>query len=210
LAALCETYWYPLYAHVRRRGYSTQDAQDLTQGFFAHLLERQVIDIADPERGRFRSFLLTAMNNYLATERERACTQKRGSDCMILSLDAAAAEERYQLELVDESTPDKAFDRNWAMQLLGLVLKQLEREYQGRNQADLFAALKQTLAGTRESPAYSQLAPHLRMDEAAIKVAVHRLRKRYRQLIRKQIEDTIAAPGDAESEMRYLMEALAG
>ncbi len=210
LARLCQTYWYPLYAYVRRRGHSAHDAQDLTQEFFARLLERHTLASADPNRGRFRSFLRSAMNHFLAHEWEKARAQKRGGGCPILSLDLARAEQRYDLEPADNSTPDKLFDKHWASALLEEVLNQLEAEYQQAGKAELFAALKQTLTGTRESQPYAVLATSLGMNEAAVKVAVHRLRKRYRELLRVEITNIVADPEQADDEVRHLFTALAG
>ena len=208
LARLCQTYWYPLYAYVRRRGNSAHDAQDLTQAFFAQLLERQSLADADPERGRFRSFLLGAMNYFLVNEWQKARAQKRGGGLQTISLDLAAAEERFDLEPADNSTPDKLFEKQWALTLLGEVLNRLEAEYRREGKGDLFAALKQTLMGTRESQPYSELAAKLGMNENAIKVAVHRLRRRYRELIRDEIAGTLARSQDIEEEMRHLFTAL--
>jgi len=209
LARLCQTYWYPLYAYVRRRGHSAHDAQDLTQEFFAHLLERHTLAIADPNRGRFRSFLLSTLNHFLSHEWEKVRAQKRGGGRQMLSLDLARAEERYELEPVDNSTPDKLFDKRWATALLEEVLSQLEAEHQQGGKAELFAALKQTLTGTGESQPYAVLATRLGMNEVAIKVAVHRLRKRYRELLRAEITNIVADPAQAEDELRYLFTALA-
>ena len=208
LDAICRSYWYPLYAYVRRRGNSAHDAQDLTQAFFAQLLERQSLADADPERGRFRSFLLGAMNYFLVNEWQKARAQKRGGGLQTISLDLAAAEERFDLEPADNSTPDKLFEKQWALTLLGEVLNRLEAEYRREGKGDLFAALKQTLMGTRESQPYSELAAKLGMNENAIKVAVHRLRRRYRELIRDEIAGTLARSQDIEEEMRHLFTAL--
>jgi RNA polymerase sigma-70 factor (ECF subfamily) len=156
LARLCQTYWYPLYAYIRRRGHSPHDAQDLTQAFFAQLLERQSLAAADPERGRFRSFLLGAMNHFLVNEWQKAHAQKRGGGSQTLSLDLAAAEERFDLEPADNSTPDRVFEKQWAMTLLGEVLNRLDAEYRREGKGGLFAALKQTLMGSRESQPYSE------------------------------------------------------
>ncbi len=210
LARLCQTYWYPLYAYVRRRGHPPHDAQDLTQEFFARLLERHTLASADPNRGRFRSFLLATMDHFLAHEWEKVRAQKRGGGCRILSLDLALAEQRYDLEPADTATPDKLFDRRWAGALLDEVLNQLEAEYHHAGKAELFAALKQTLTGTRESQPYAVLALRLGMNEAAVKVAVHRLRKRYRELLRAEVANIVANPEQAEDELRYLLAALAG
>jgi RNA polymerase sigma factor (sigma-70 family) len=210
LARLCQTYWYPLYAYVRRRGHSPHDSQDLTQEFFARLLARHTLAIADPNRGRFRSFLLSTMNHFLAHEWEKVRAQKRGGGCRMLSLDLAQAEERYDLEPADNSTPDKLFDKHWVTALLEEVLNQLEAEYQQAGKAELFAALKQSLTGTRESQPYAMLAVPLGMNEVAIKVAVHRLRKRYRELLRAEIANSVADPEQAADELRHLVTSLAG
>jgi len=210
LARLCQTYWFPLYAYVRRRGHSPHDAQDLTQAFFAQLLEHQSIACADPVRGRFRSFLLSLLDHFLAHEWQKARALKRGGGQQILSLDLAMAEQRYDLEPADTSSPDKLFDKHWARALLEEVLNQLEAEYQQAGKAELFAALKQTLTGTRESQPYAVLAGRVGMTEAAVKVAVHRLRKRYRELLRAEIANSVADPEQAEDELRHLFAALAG
>jgi RNA polymerase sigma-70 factor (ECF subfamily) len=209
LARLCQTYWYPLYAHVRRRGHSAHDAQDLTQEFFAHLLGRQSLAAADPGRGRFRSFLLTALNHFLINEWAKARTQKRGGGTPLLSLDLAAAAERFDLEPTDHATPDKAFEKQWALTLLSGVLNQLEAEYRRAGQGELFAALQPTLAGRSESQPYAELAARMNLSVGAVKVAVHRLRKRYRNLIRAEIAHTLEASADIEEEMRHLFQALA-
>lgn len=210
LEKLCRTYWYPLYAYVRRRGHSPEDAQDLTQEFFARLLEGQSLATADPELGRFRSFLLTVMNHFLTDEWKKAKAKKRGGGCEVLSLDWAAAEERFDLEPADNSAPDKVFEKQWALALLAEVLNRLETEYQQQGKTGLFAALKQTLMGSRESQPYADLAASLSMNESAVKVAVHRLRKRYRELIREEIAGTLDCTQDIDQEMRHLFRSLAG
>lgn len=209
LNRLCKVYWYPLYVYVRRRGYSATDAQDLTQEFFARLLERRALAAADPARGRFRSFLLTAMNNFLIHEWEKARALKRGGGAEIHSLDLALAESRYDLEPADAATPDRIFDKQWALALLNQVLDRLEAESAAEGKADSFAVLKQTLAGGRESQPYAELAAKLGLSEGAVKVAVHRLRLRYRSLVRAEIANTVARPEDVEEEMRHLFAALA-
>jgi RNA polymerase sigma-70 factor (ECF subfamily) len=210
LEKLCQTYWYPLYAYVRRRGYSPEDAQDLTQAFFVRLLELRSLANADPSLGRFRSFLLGALSHFLASEWKRARAQRRGGGRQILSLDWAAAERRLDLEPADRATPDKAFDKQWATALLDEVLKQLEEEYLAEGSAAVFQALKQTLAVRREVQPYADLARELRMSEGAVKVAVHRLRKRYRALLQSEIARTVASPEEVKEEMAYLFRAIAG
>jgi RNA polymerase sigma-70 factor (ECF subfamily) len=204
LEKLCKAYWYPLYAYVRRRGYSPHDAQDLTQGFFQCLLERESLASADRNRGRFRSFILGAMNHYLADDWAKSRTQKRGGGEKPLSLDLVAAEQRFKLEAAESVTPDKAFDRQWATTVLDEVLKRLEKEYADGGKAALFAALKLSLTSGRASGSHAEAASRLGMSEGAARMAVHRLRKRYRELLRAEIANTVVSPGDVKEEMGYL------
>jgi RNA polymerase sigma-70 factor (ECF subfamily) len=210
LEKLCRTYWYPLYAHARRRGHSSENAKDLTQAFFLRLIEQQSIANADRDLGRFRSFLLGAMNHFLITEWKKARTQKRGDGQELLSLDWAAAEQRFDLEPADHATPDKSFDKQWATALLDEVLRQLANEYQREGKEALFQALKRTLAGSRETQPYTALAGQLGISEGAVRVAVHRLRKRYRALLQAEIANTVTSPEEAREEMAYLFRAMAG
>jgi RNA polymerase sigma-70 factor (ECF subfamily) len=210
LEKLCRTYWYPIYAWIRRRGHSPEDAQDLTQSFFLRLLEQESLAKANPELGRFRSFLLGALNHFLIDEWKKARTQRRGSGRQILSLDWAAAEQRFDLEPVDNATPYQAFDRNWATALLEEVLNQLEEEYRRDGKLEMFRALKQTLTGVRESQPYASLAERLGMAEGALRVAVHRLRKRYRALLEAEIANTVSSPDEVKEEMAYLLQTIAG
>jgi RNA polymerase sigma factor (sigma-70 family) len=207
LTKLCQSYWYPLYAYVRRRGYSAHDAQDLTQAFFLCLLERGSFAHADQQRGRFRSFLLGAMNHFLADEWKKINREKRGGGQKILSLDLAAAEQRFDLEPADTMTPDKFFDREWATALLNEVLARLKNEY--RDKIELFDALRQTLTGSRESQPYTDLAAQLQMNEGAVRVAVHRLRKRYRELLQAEIANTVSSPAEVREELKYLFKVSA-
>ncbi|MFO1488586.1 MAG: RNA polymerase sigma factor [Verrucomicrobiota bacterium] len=208
LARLCQRYWYPLYAYVRRRGHSAHDAQDLTQAFFEQLLRRQSLAAADPERGKFRSFLLTAMNHFLASEWKKAVAQKRGGGSQTLSLDWAAAAERFDLEPATDVSPDRIFEKQWAVTLLAEVLDRLEREYRAEEKGGLFAAIKETLTGRRESQPYAELAEKLGMNESALKVAVHRLRRRYRELIRAEIANTLEETEDVDTELQHLFRVL--
>lgn len=210
LGRLCRTYWYPLYAQVRRHGYNAHDAQDLTQGFFARLLENDLIARADPARGRFRTFVLTALKHFIADEWAKARAQKRGGHKIFVSFDAAAAERRFHDEPVDKVAPDKAFDRQWAVVLLSEVLATLEREYSDAGKARHFAVLKPALTGARESQPYAHLAAELGASEGAVKIAVHRLRRRYRELLEAEIAQTVASPGEAAAELNDLFRALAG
>ena len=209
LAELCQIYWYPLYAHVRRCGRPVHDAQDLTQEFFAHLLARQTLGRADPTRGRFRSFMLTALNHFLADERDRARAAKRGGGSEVLPLDMAAAGERYDADATGTAAPDLAFDRRWALALLDTVLRQLGEEYLTAGRAELFAALRPTLTGLGETQPYAELAARLGLTEGALRVAVHRLRRRYRSLLRAEIAQTVESPAETDAELRHLFRALA-
>jgi RNA polymerase sigma factor (sigma-70 family) len=210
LGKLCATYWYPLYVYARRRGCGPPDAQDLTQAFFARLLERQSLAAADPARGRFRSFILTAMKNFLADEWEKSRSLRRGGGATTLSLDWAAAEHHYHLEPVDGDSPDKAFDRRWALALLDAALAAVEEEYRQDDAAELFAALRGTLVGERAAQPYAELGARLGLSESAIKVAVHRLRKRYRARLRAEIAQTVATVEEVDEELRHLFRSLAG
>jgi len=210
LEQLCRTYWYPLYAYVRRRGYGPEDAQDLTQGFLLQLLERKSFARADPNRGRFRSFLLGGLGYFLADERARALAQKRGGGQLVFSLDAQEAADRYRREPVDNRSPDKLFDRCWALTLLDQVLARLEREFQEADKADLFRRLRDFLvAGTGEET-YAQAATELGMSSEAVKKAVHRLRRRYAELFREEIARTVGDTAAVDDELRHLCAVMAG
>ena len=209
LERLCQTYWYPLYAYVRRRGFSRDDAQDLTQAFFAKLLERQWLGAADKEKGRFRTFLLTAMERFLANEWDKVRTLKRGGGKVHVPIQLDTAETRYGVEPQDTRTPAQAFEYRWALTLLDEVLKRLEGEYRSRGQQVLFAALKPCLIGERSSHPYADLAARLGMGETALKVTVHRLRHRYRELLRAEIAETVASKEEVDAEMKHLFEVLA-
>lgn len=211
LASLCQTYWYPLYAYVRRRGYSQADAEDLTQGFFARLLELHSLADVRRDKGKFRSFLLAAMNHYLADEWDKASAAKRDVRRTI-SLDANAAETRYGQELADRSTretPERLFERQWALALLEAVVQQLRAEYAGAGKGELFMALRFAISGDREAVPYGELAERLGIGESAVRVAVHRLRRRYRRVLREQIVQTVGSAAEVEEELRALMTALA-
>jgi RNA polymerase sigma-70 factor (ECF subfamily) len=198
LEELCRTYWYPLYAYVRRCGHSAEDAQDLTQAFFARLLEKNWLESVAPEKGRFRAFLLVALKHFLANEWDKARAQKRGGGVVPVSLDA---ETRYQREPRDELSPDRLFDRQWALAVLAIVLHRL-----GDKQR-LFAALRGTLTGEEPAGGYAAVARQLGLNEGAIKVAVHRLRKRYRELLRAEIAQTVSDPAQVAEELRSLFAA---
>ena len=210
LAHLCQTYWYPLYGYARRCGCSPHDAQDLTQEFFARLLEGNWIARADQQRGRFRSFLLSAMKHFMANEWHKAQAWKRGGRQRVLLLDEAAAEQRYRLEPVDEMTPEVLFERGWALALLNDVLRQLEQEYVREGKKAWMDAMRPALTADRESIRYDQLAGQLDISETAARVAVHRLRQRYRRLIQAEVANTVTSPDQVAEEMRHLFQVLAG
>jgi RNA polymerase sigma-70 factor (ECF subfamily) len=208
LATLCELYWYPLYAYLRGRGHSAADAQDLTQGFFAYLLDTGALRIADRSRGRFRSFLLASLNHYCANTRDRDRAQKRGGGAPQASLDSTNAEDRYLREPVDHWTPEKAFDRNWALTVLDRVFGRLRTDVQAEGKGELFEHLKVYLTGDGDGVLYSKVGVTLGMSEGAVKVAVHRMRRRYRDLLHQEIAQTVATADEVELELQYLIAAL--
>jgi RNA polymerase sigma-70 factor (ECF subfamily) len=211
LEKLCQAYWYPLYAFVRRRGYSMEDAQDLTQDFFARVLECQWLARADQSKGRFRTFLLTALERFLANEWDKARALKRGGGHRLIPVQQFdTAETRYGVEPADDRTPEQAFAYRWAVTLLDEVVKRLEDDFRSKREEELFAALKPCLVGDRASLPYAELAAQLSMSESAVKVAVHRLRQRYRELLRAEIAHTVLSPADVDAEMHHLFSALAG
>lgn len=210
LAQLCQMYWYPLYAHVRRKGYSPPDAEDLTQAFFARVLEEHFIASADREKGRFRSFLLTRLNHFLADEWDRLKAQKRGGGERLLPIETGTAEARLRLEPADARSPDKLYEHRWAVTLLERVFERLRREYEHDGNAVLFEAVKGCLAQARAAVPYGEVSARLGLSEGALRVAVHRLRQRYRELLRAEVADTVSGPEEIEEELRYLFRVLAG
>lgn len=207
LEELCETYWFPLYAYVRRRGATKEDAEDLTQKFFALFLEKNYLDGLDAGRGRFRAFLLASLKNFLANEWDKARTQKRGGDAIHLSLDWQTADTQFQIASASETSPDKAFDREWAMALLGKVIERLAAESAAGASAAQFETLKAFLTAGRGERSHAAAAKILNMEEGAVRVAVHRLRKRYRQLLRDEIAQTLTDPAQVDEEMGALFGA---
>jgi len=205
--ALCRAYWYPLYAFVRRRGHSAEDAQDMTQAFFARIIETGGLASADRERGRFRSYLLGAMKHFLANEWHRAQTQKRGGRVQFVEFDALDPEARYAGASAPSDDPDHLFDREWAFQVITGALQTLRDEMAKAGKSDQFEALKGSLTGEDESPR-NQIAAKLGMSAGAVKVAVHRLRRRYRTLLRDAIAQTVGNEADLDDEMRYLVAVL--
>src|SRR5271154_4533820 len=206
LASLCENYWYPLYAFLRRRGYPVEQAQDLTQEFFMRVLEGRYLDRADPERGRFRSFILTSLKFFVADEEDRQRARKRGGGALV-PLEFPSGEERYQREPAHDETPERVFERRWALSVLDRVVERLRNEFVQHGRPEHFERLKVFLLGQSDAP-YAALAHEMNTSEGALKVAVHRLRKRYRELFRQEIADTVADPVDVESELRFLADVL--
>ncbi len=208
LERLCRTYWYPLYAYLRRQGYEIAAAQDLTQGFFTHILSRRFLQRASREKGKFRSFILGSLKFFLADELAKLQAQKRGGGRTLVFLDAQSAEERYRLEPVDLMDAERLFERRWAITLLDRVLERLEAEFLEAGKHRLFARLREFLLGDRGSATYKEVAEALGMTEGAIKVAVHRMRRRYRELFREEIAQTVAGPAEADEEMRHVFAAI--
>jgi RNA polymerase sigma-70 factor (ECF subfamily) len=207
LASLCALYWYPLYAYVRRRGHGADQAHDLTQEFFARLLEKDFLAGVDRGKGKFRSFLLAACNHFLANERDRVRAKKRGGGRPVLSLDAGDAEERYRAEPADALTAEKLFERRWALALLQQVMSRLRDEFEAKGKGRLFDRLRGFLVGEKGG-GHRRAAEELGLSEGAVKVAVHRLRQRYRELLHEEIGRTVGSPDQAEEEIRDLFAAL--
>jgi len=208
LETLCQTYWYPLYAYIRRRVGTEDEAQDLTQAFFAKLLENNYVAAADPQRGRFRAFLLTSFKHFLVNEWKRQRAQKRGGGNVPISLDLSDAESRYRLEPAHQQTPERVFERQWAVTLVNTVLLQLRQEFSNAGKERQFEQLKCFLIGPSDSTTYAEASRTLNMSEGAVRVAAHRLRKRYRQLLRNEIAQTVSAPSEIDEEIRNLFVAL--
>jgi RNA polymerase sigma-70 factor (ECF subfamily) len=207
LELLAQTYWYPLYAYVRRKGHDEHAAKDLTQEFFARLFARNDFARLDRERGKFRAFLLASLNHFLAKEWRDQHTLKRGGGQTVLSLDAAA-EGWYLQEPVTEETPEKLYDRRWAMTILELAATHLRDEYGAAGKAEQFSVLRAFLSETAAAHGYEQAAAQLQWGTGAIATAVHRLRQRYRELVRQEIAQTVTTPLEVEEEMRHLLTVL--
>ena len=209
LAALCETYWYPLYAYVRRRVADLHEAHDLTQAFFAELLEKNYVAAARPERGRFRSFLLTAFKHFLSRQWEKARAQKRGGGRAPLSLDFGAADSSLRIDAAGGLTPEQFYDQQWAITLLRRIVERLEAESGENGKGAVFTELKGFLVGDHGGTTYAEAAERVGLSEAAVKKAVSRMRQRYRELLREEIAETVAGPEEVEDEIRKLFAALA-
>jgi RNA polymerase sigma factor (sigma-70 family) len=208
LEKLCRTYWWPLYGFVRRNGYTPEEAQDLTQGFFALLLKRRDLDVVRREKGRLRSYLLVSLKNFLAKARRRELTLKRGEGRALVPLDELLERERADLEPTDTLSADRIYERRWALTLLDQVLTRLENEYESAGNAKLFDCLKEFLSDEAGRRSQAVAAAELGMTENALKQAFHRLRQRYRQLLRDEIAQTVAVPGDVEDELRHFISVL--
>jgi RNA polymerase sigma factor (sigma-70 family) len=208
LAMLCNTYWYPIYAWIRRQGRAPQDAEDLTQSFFVHLIEGHKLGKVRPDRGRFRSFLRGSLRNFLADEWSKSQAKKRGGGFPLVSLDAAQAESRYHLEPADPLDPEKIFERRWALTLLDRVLTRLEAEWGDRQRKERFEQLRAYLLGDPDAESYDAVARRLGLTVSAVKVAVLRMRQRYRELFEEVVAETVADPGEVQEEMRHLLTVL--
>jgi len=208
LETLCQTYWFPLYAYLRRHGSNSHEAQDYTQAFFTALLDKGGLGLADPKRGKFRSFLLASLKHFLSNERARARAKKRGGGKKVLSLDFDSAESQYALEPRDELSPEKLFERSWALTVLDRTMSRLQAEAVGTNKQKLFDRLKSYLAAGKGSTPYRNVADELDMTEGAVRIAVHRLRRRYRELLRDEISQTVTSDDQIDEEIRDLFTAL--
>ncbi len=208
LEHLCRAYWYPLYAFVRRRGYSAEEARDLTQEFFGHLIRRRVISDADPTRGRFRTFLIAALKNFLANEWDRSRRQKRGGGAVLLSLDDDSLEEKYRLELTHDRTPEAVYEQGWAAAVVDRVSARLREELGSGPRAERFEVLKAFLFRDPESGSYADVARRLNLSVSAVTSAIHRMRVRFRELFRAEIAQTVSDPSEIDEEIRHLVRAL--
>ncbi len=208
LARLCQSYWYPLYAFVRRRGYPPEEAKDLTQDFFAHFLGKDCVKRVDPKRGRFRTFLLSSLDHFLCNEWDKRNAIKRGGGCTVVSWDEWQAEDRYQQEPHHDLSADRLFDRRWALELIGRVMDTLRREHERAGEKDLFEALHGCLTGDERAGTYRELAERLQVSEAAVRMRAHRLRRQFAQSLRAEVAETVAGAGELDEEMRHLFAAL--
>ena len=207
LEELCRTYWFPLYAYVRRSGHTKEDAEDSVQAFFARFLAKNYLEGLSAERGRFRAFLLASLKHFLINEWKKSQRQKRGGGEAPLSLDWQTADTKFQVAATAEPSPEKVFDREWALALLAKVIERLQNECAADGKAKLFAQLKIFLTAGKDVTAQAEVAKALGMGEGAVRVAIHRLRKRYRQLLRDEIAQTLADAADVDEEMRALFGA---
>lgn len=208
LATLCETYWYPLYAYLRRQGESDDDARDLIQAYFAQLLEKNYLENVRPRAGRFRSFLLASLKHFVANERDKSRALKRHPGTALISLDMETADKRYRFEPADELTPERVYEKRWAMTMLARVFSRLREQFAEAEKSEQFDRLKGYLIGEEPALPYRQAAVELEMSEGAVKVTVHRLRRRFGELLRAEIGETVDGSHEVEAEMRYLLGVL--
>jgi RNA polymerase sigma-70 factor (ECF subfamily) len=208
LEALCRGYWYPIYVYVRRKGYGAEEAEDLTQEFFAQLIGKDHLRRADPNKGKFRTFLLSTLGFFLAREWKRSHRKKRGGEFSFVSLDQQSPEDRYRLEPADKDTPEKKFLREWAITTLNQAMVELEKECSATDKGALFREAQGLISGDRDSGIYSGIAERLAMTEGAARVAVHRLRQRYGELLKREVAQTVGNPEEVEEELRSLLQAL--
>jgi RNA polymerase sigma factor (sigma-70 family) len=209
LEGLCRVYWYPVYAFVRRQGSDAEDARDLTQAYFAELLEKGYLNDYDPQRGRFRVFLIASVKHFLSKEREKALAWKRGGRADVVSLDAQEVDGRYRYEPVDARTPEQIFERRWALTVLERALSRLRREQEDLDHGREFARLEGFLTGEQADVSYHDVAEGLGTTEGAVKTSVHRLRRRFGQLLRSEIAETVETPGEVDDEVRHLLGVIA-
>jgi RNA polymerase sigma factor (sigma-70 family) len=208
LEELIRAYWFPLYAFVRRQGNSLQQAEDITQGFFAHLLENEGLMTVDRSKGKFRSFLLASLKNFASDQRDKARAAKRGGNRKFLSLDTVEAEAHYAKELSDTMTPERLFERSWAIAVLNRVVLRLEQEYAERGKTAAFEALRYSLDGQTDVRSHAEIADQLGMSAGAVRVMAHRLRRRYRELLRDEIMQTVDGEELVDEEIQYLLQCL--
>ena len=206
LEKLCQAYWYPLYAFLSRQGHSVENAQDLVQGFFCYLLQRGILQVAEPSRGRFRSFLLGTLKHFVSDVVKKVEAQKRGGGQALVSLDWAGAEGRFQREPADETSPDRLFERRWAMTLLDRAMDRLRTECAGGDHSKQFLQLQDFITGEKGAVSYAEAAARLGISLSAVKSAILRLRRRYHELVREEVGHTVSSVGEVEGELRYLLE----
>jgi RNA polymerase sigma-70 factor (ECF subfamily) len=209
LESLCRVYWYPLYALVRRQGHDAEEPRDLTQAYFAELLEKGYLDDYDPERGRFRSFLMASVKHFLSKQREKALAWKRGGRADVVSLDVQEVEGRYRIEPVDRLTPEQIFERRWALIVLERALARLRREQEDADRGTEFARLEGFLTGQQATASYRDVAAELGTSEGAVKTSIHRLRQRFGQVLRSEIAETVSSPTEVDDEVKHLLGVIA-
>jgi RNA polymerase sigma-70 factor (ECF subfamily) len=210
LEKLCRSYWYPLYVFVRRQGHDEATAKDLTQGFFAKLLEKNYLADVRREKGKFRTFLLVAIKHFISDERDKARAEKRGGGKTVISLDETAGEDRYRHEPIEVMDAEKLYERRWALTLLEQARERLKEEYRTGGKAELYERLQLFGSGANDTPAYAEVAPTLGLSESGLRSAVHRMRQRYGELVREEVAQTVSSPAEVDEEIRYLIRVVSG